>query len=260
MSLREWLSAFQRGDLSRAELRQRLQSLGEGGGAADTSLSEGQQGLWMLQSAQPRSYAYNIPICLGLSGPLDPQALQAACIETLRAHPALAAAVVERDGRPQRRGVAAETLPFALHDARTLSEADLHETMSARLREPFALDRGPFMRADLYARGQDSWTLLIVVHHIAFDGGSVDAFMHTLCAAYERAAGGAAQADLATTATTATTAAGFADFVRWERDYVASAAGEAALDYWLRTLDGAQPALGDGDRAPRRPRTVRHAL
>ncbi|BAV98003.1 non-ribosomal peptide synthetase [Lysobacter enzymogenes] len=256
MSLREWLSAFQRGELSRAQLRQRLESLGEGGSEADASLSEGQQGLWMLQSAQPRSYAYNIPICLGLSGPLDLQALQAACIETLRAHPALAAAVVERDGRPQRRSVAAEALPFAVHDARALSEPDLHEAMSARLREPFALDRGPFMRADLYARGKDSWTLLIVVHHIAFDGGSVDAFMQTLCAAYERAAGGTTQTDAAATAP----AAGFAEFVRWERDYVASAAGEAALDYWLRTLDGAQPALGPGNPAPRRPRTVRHAL
>ncbi|MGD6027696.1 condensation domain-containing protein, partial [Xanthomonas citri pv. citri] len=112
------------------------------------------------------------------------------------------------------------------------------------------------MRADLYARGKDSWTLLIVVHHIAFDGGSVDAFMQTLCAAYERAAGGTTQTDAAATAP----AAGFAEFVRWERDYVASAAGEAALDYWLRTLDGAQPALGPGNPAPRRPRTVRHAL
>ncbi|MET4727078.1 amino acid adenylation domain-containing protein [Lysobacter enzymogenes] len=260
MSLREWLSAFQRGELSRAQLRQRLESLGEGGSEADASLSEGQQGLWMLQSAQPRSYAYNIPICLGLSGPLDPQALQAACIETLRAHPALAAAVVERDGRPQRRGIAAEALPFAVHDARALSEPDLHEAMSARLREPFALDRGPFMRADLYARGKDSWTLLIVVHHIAFDGGSVDAFMQTLCMAYERAAGGTAQASAAVETAAAAPAAGFAEFVRWERDYVASAAGEAALDYWLRTLDGAQPALGPGDRASRRPRTVRHAL
>ena len=48
MSLRESLLAFKRGEISRTELRSRLQQ--EDGG--DLPLSEGQMGLWMLQSCR----------------------------------------------------------------------------------------------------------------------------------------------------------------------------------------------------------------
>ncbi|WP_394537195.1 amino acid adenylation domain-containing protein [Lysobacter enzymogenes] len=253
MNLRELLAAFQRGELSRGQLREGLQSLpppdDEG------ALSEGQQGLWMLQCAQPHSFAYNIPICLRLSGPLDPRALQAACVATLRTHPVLASAVVERDGRPRRRAVAADTLPFAVHAAQGLGEDELAQAMAARLREPFALERGPCMRADLYSRGGDTWLLLIAVHHIGFDGGSVDAFLRTLCSAYERAAGAAPHGPTPDGETR-----GFAEFVRWEREFVASAAGEQARRHWLQALEHAGPALGAGAAGPLRPRTLRHAL
>jgi amino acid adenylation domain-containing protein len=255
MTVRELLIAFQRGELSRADLRRRLQSVDAG----DKPLSEGQQGLWMLQAARPDAFAYNIPLCLRLSGPLDPEALQSACIELLRAHEALASAIVEQDGRPQRKRLAPGTLPFAAHDTGHLSDEQLTARMSARLRVPFALDEGPLMRADLYARGRDAWILLIVVHHIAFDGGSVDAFLRTLCAAYARAA---EHASLAVPVAAPVATNGFDDFVRWERAFVASEAGEVARQYWQRTLAGAAPVLGlSGDPGgARRPRTVRHAL
>ncbi|ROU06209.1 non-ribosomal peptide synthetase [Lysobacter enzymogenes] len=257
MNVRDLLAAFQRGELSRGQLRERLRSLpppdDEG------ALSEGQQGLWMLQCAQPHGYAYNIPIYLRLSGPLDPRALRAACIATLRAHPALASAVVERDGRPRRQAVAAEALPFAVHAAEGWSEHELAQAMQARLREPFALERGPCMRADLYSRGSGTGLLLIAVHHIAFDGGSVDAFLHTLCRAYERAAGASPQ-DAATLGEGRGEGRGFAEFVRWEREFVASDAGEQARRYWLQALEHAGPALGADAAGPARPRTLRHAL
>ena len=213
----------------------------------------------MLQAARPDGFAYNIPLCLRLSGPLDPEALQSACIEALRAHEALASAIVERDGRPRRRRLALATLPFAVHDTGHLSDEQLTARMSARVRAPFALDEGPLMRADLYSRGHDAWMLLIVVHHIAFDGGSVDAFLRTLCAAYARAA---EHASVAVPVAAPVASLGFDDFVRWERAFVASDAGETSRRYWQRTLAGAAPALGlIGDPGgARRPRTVRRSL
>ena len=252
MTVRELLIAFQRGELPRAELRRKLQEATTG----DLPLSEGQQGLWMLQSVRPDAFAYNIPICLHLSGPLDPEALRCACIEVLRTHDVLASAIVEREGRPRRKRVAPETLPFAIHNAENLSDELLTARMSERLRTPFALAEGPLMRVDLYARGHDAWTLLIVVHHIAFDGGSVDAFLRTLCTAYARAAGHAS-ADIPPAP-----AQGFDAFVRHEQALLASEAGEAAGRYWQRTLEGVAPTLGLGGTpgGARRARTVRHAL
>lgn len=255
MSVRELLIAFQRGDLTRDELRLRLQQQS----AADLPLSQGQQGLWMLQSVEPDSCAYNIPICLRLSGPLDESALKSACLELLRVHGQLASAIVERDGRPQRKPLAPDTLPFAVHAAGHLSDAQIAQAMSARLQTPFALEQGPFMRVDLYAQGRDTWWLLIVVHHIAFDGGSVDAFMHTLCSSYERAADRSPDRP---TLTIADSARGFDEFVAWERDFIASDAGERARQYWLRQLHGAGAALnlGSDSGGAGNARTVRHAL
>lgn len=217
----------------------------------------------MLQAARPDAFAYNIPFCLRLSGLLDLEALKSACVEVLRTHEVLASAIVERDGRLQRRGVAPETLLFAVHDTGHLSDEQLMACMSARLRVPFALDEGPLMRADLYAQGPAVSMLLIVVHHIAFDGGSVEAFLRTLCDAYARAAlPASARAALPASEPAPTASNRFDDFVRWERAFVASAQGETSRLYWRRTLEGAGAMLGlsADPGGARRPRTVRHAL
>jgi amino acid adenylation domain-containing protein len=248
MSVRELLVAFKRGDISRTELRRQLQQPA----ANELPLAEGQQGLWMLQSARPDTSAYNIPICLRLSGPVDQEALRSACIEVMRVHEVLASQIVERDGRPLRRRVSPGTLPFAVHACEHLDDEQLTDAMTVELRRPFAMDQGPFMRADLYRHGADTWTLLIVVHHIALDGGSVDAFMRTLCAAYERAATGLPLVAEAT-------ASGFSEFVQWEKEFVGSEAGEASRRHWQRQLDGAGPVLGSAAGGARRSRTVRHA-
>ncbi|UYK77834.1 amino acid adenylation domain-containing protein [Xanthomonas sacchari] len=251
MSVREWLIAFQRGELSRDQLRARLGMQAQ----ADLALSEGQQGLWMLQSVQPDASAYNVPICLQLRGPLDPAALKSACLEVMRVHGSLASAIVERDGLPRRRLLAPDTLPFGMHPAEHLTDEQVIQAMSARLQTPFVLEQGPLMRADLYAQSADRWWLLIVIHHIAFDGGSVDVFMQTLCSCYERAVDRSMQAGTDAPLE-------FSEFVAWERDFIASEAGECARQYWLRHLQGGSTALvlSDSVGGAARARTVRRAL
>lgn len=252
MTVRELLSAFKRGQISRDELRRQLLQHE----VANEPLSEGQQGLWMLQSAKPTSFAYNIPLCLRLQGRLDEKALEGALYEVMRSHRMLASAIVERDGRPQRRSLAPDTLSLTRHAAVHLDDASLMEAMSVRLQQPFVLDEGPLMRADLYSHTDEVWHLLLVVHHIAFDGGSVAVFMQTLCATYERLAKGLS------TAATQMSALDFGAFVQWERDFVASEAGAASLQFWKQKLHGATPVLGLGlaTADPCRPHTLRHAL
>ena len=195
-------------------------------------LSEGQKGLWVLQSLYPQGNSYNVPLAFRVSG-LDLDALERACRWLGQAFPLLTARVVDQDGElEQREGALPElrrlTLPKGM---------DPLDFARRRAGLPFALaDEAP-ARFELLgggALGADHHILLIVVHHMAFDGASAVVLAQALWNAYGRFASGA-------DAPARPAAADFADFVAWEREFLDSDRGQAQLRHWRQELAGDLP-------------------
>jgi non-ribosomal peptide synthetase component F/acyl carrier protein len=112
-----------------------------------------------------------MPLAVHLDGEVDVVALRAAVGTVLRRHPLLGTEVVDRDG-----------VPHLVPATPTLTETD--DDVAAVLgRETAAPFTGPLCRFTLVRR-RGGVSLVVVAHHLVFDGTSKDVLVHDLAAAY----------------------------------------------------------------------------
>ena len=143
-----------------------------------TSLA--QNGIWFTEHAVDAGSAYHIPLSVVLRGDLDADALAAACGDVVTRHPLLACGLSESDG------------VLTLADTeRPVLERVTEEALSKRelITRPFG--DGPLARFTLLER-PDAYELLIVVHHMVFDGASKDILLRDLAACYNARVAGTA--------------------------------------------------------------------
>ncbi|NUO99743.1 MAG: amino acid adenylation domain-containing protein, partial [Nonomuraea sp.] len=144
-------------------------------------LSYAQERLWFLHRLEGPSPTYNLPVALRLSGPLDRTALRAALGDVQVRHEIL------RTIFPGHHGTARQVVlppsPVDL-DVTDVPAEDLAARMEPAARHPFDLTTEIPMRAHLYATGPGEHVLLLVIHHIAGDEGSLRPFLKDLGEAY----------------------------------------------------------------------------
>ncbi|MER6910545.1 amino acid adenylation domain-containing protein [Streptomyces sp. NPDC000594] len=151
-----------------------------------TSIPAGpaQQGVWVNERLAPLGSVHHMPFAVRFEGPLDLPALTAACADLAARHPALTWTVHDDNGvpyltpgpapEPVVRDITPEALPAELADASAA---------------PFDLTAGPPARLILFRTGEQRATLLVVVHHLVFDGTSTDVFLGDLAACYAHRTG-----------------------------------------------------------------------
>jgi len=167
----------------RAWLEKRLRQKWSSGGAAQeilpladrstAPLSSIQERVWFLQQLQPDAPAFNRPVVLKLTGPLDPAALQQTLNDILERHEVLRTTFPCHNGRPVQVPAANAIWPFSMTDLggsppfQRSSEAKKLATEAAL--KPFDLAGGPLVRACLFRLAPEEHLLLLVIHHIAFE-------------------------------------------------------------------------------------------
>ena len=203
-------------------------------------LSFAQERLWFLEQMTPGSPIHNRPLALRLSGPLDCPALEQALTELLRRHEVLRATFSAEAGRPVQ----------FIHPPRParLRQANLtHLPAGARdeaaeqvavqeAREPIDLAQDPLLRASLLQLGSDEHVLLIVVHHIAFDGWSAQVLTEELTTLYCAFSSGLPSPlpELPVQ---------YADYAQWQRQRLEGERLNEQLSYWTAKLTGCPPSL-----------------
>jgi len=226
-------------------------ALREDGGAA-SPLSFSQQRLWFLHRWDPDSPAYNLPFAARLSGLLDAGALAWSLDQIARRHEILRTTFFEIDGEPFQAVDDDVTPFFSLEDLSGLEPRERRLGIEALLADagarPFDLASGPLLRAGLFRCAPEDHLLVLVFHHIVFDGWSIGIFLEELAALYAARCGGRSP-ELPILPIQ------YADFARWER---AAAGGEASarqMAYWRKKLAGAPGVLelpADRPRSPER--------
>ncbi|MCX7366149.1 MAG: SDR family NAD(P)-dependent oxidoreductase, partial [Alphaproteobacteria bacterium] len=147
-----------------------------------TPLSEGQKGLWLLHQLAPQTSAYNVPMALRLPE-LDIELLQQACAHMLRRFPILASVFGQRNGEPFQRTETDPRLAFEHERIGATDEATVVELLRARSKRPFDLEHGPLFRVHVISPAGGASHVLLVVHHIVFDGSSAVVLVRSLAAA-----------------------------------------------------------------------------
>ncbi|MFJ6104822.1 amino acid adenylation domain-containing protein [Streptomyces sp. NPDC092359] len=151
-----------------------------------TPASAAQQGIWINERIAPLGSVHHMPFTVRFEGPLDADALAAACADVADRHPALTLTVREEDGVPLLAPGPAPSLTV-----RDTAPDELPAALAAASAEPFDLTAGPPVRFTLLRTDPDHATLLVVAHHIAFDGTSTDVFLTDLAACYAHRTGAA---------------------------------------------------------------------
>ncbi|MEV4751877.1 amino acid adenylation domain-containing protein [Streptosporangium sp. NPDC049248] len=147
--------------------------------SAPVRASLAQQGIWFNERLGGIGTVYTMPFSVTFDGPLDAAALAAAWEGLVARHPVLARAVEERQGVPYL----VPAVPPGLRVADAPRER-LAELVRAEILRPFDLAAGPLVRAVLYREGAGRATLLVVAHHIVFDGESTSVFLRDLAELY----------------------------------------------------------------------------
>jgi amino acid adenylation domain-containing protein len=200
-------------------------------------LSFAQQRLWFLEQFHGPGPAYNLPFAWRLAGELDAVALAAALNDVAGRHESLRTVFVTDDGQPYQQVIPAEeaVVPVTITAARA---DDLAGLIDAAARHEFDLASELPIRASLFTLGEQEHVLLLLCHHIASDGWSVQVLMSDLALAYAARRDGRAPG-------WAPLPVQYADYTLWQRDLLgAEGAGpdrgvlSGQVGYWKQALAG----------------------
>ncbi|WP_249643969.1 amino acid adenylation domain-containing protein [Nocardia sputi] len=229
-------------------------------------LSAAQRRLWFLNrfnagggSAPGQSAgAYNVPLVLRMTGSLNVDALIRALHAVQARHETLRTVFPESDGAPAQ--VVLDPAEAAISLARATVRPEQVEGIVRRFAAPgFDLAAAVPIRAALISvsTGGDEpaepaeHVLVVVVHHIAMDGWSLEPMAADVAVAYRAACGGNAP-------DWAEPEVQYADYTLWQQDVLGSeddpdSAVSKQLDYWRHTLDGIPELLTVPADRPRPP-------
>jgi amino acid adenylation domain-containing protein len=151
-------------------------------------LSDAQRRLWLLDRLVPESPLYNLPEAVRLRGPLDRAALAGALTAVVARHAVLRTGFAVRDHEPVQVIAGCAELPLPLADLRHLPAAAREAAALAgaelAARAPFDLGTPPLLRAALFRLAAEDHLLVLVLHHVAADGWSLDVLFRDLAAGY----------------------------------------------------------------------------
>lgn len=196
-------------------------------------LSYAQERQWFLWQLDPHSSAYHVPSALRLKGPLDQVALQRAFDTLVARHDSLRTHLQQEADRTVQ--VVSPQARIELVSEPT-DEAQLKTRVEALVARPFDLRQGPLMRVNLLRLAAEEHVLVLVQHHIISDGWSMQVMVDELVQLYAAYSQGQALQLPAMPIQ-------YADYAKWQRDWMEAGEKARQLDYWRDLLGGEQPVL-----------------
>ncbi|HEY5811150.1 MAG TPA: condensation domain-containing protein, partial [Terrimicrobiaceae bacterium] len=239
----------------RGILMQRLQEKGQGSPRDPihrrnhqelAPLSFAQERLWFLAALEPESVAYNLGQAYRLKGPLTVAALEKSLAEIVNRHEVLRTTFASEDGKAVQLVTPHQPAKLPVVDLTNFPEAERLGRASKYAEEeflrPFSLTSGRLVRSKLYRLTEIEHLLVIVVHHIAFDGWSSGIFDRELSEFYNALCRGKEPV-------LSILPIQYADYAVWQRGQQEGASLES-LSYWKDALKDA-PFLELPTDAPR---------
>ncbi|MGY1880771.1 non-ribosomal peptide synthase/polyketide synthase [Pseudomonas reactans] len=196
-------------------------------------LSYAQERQWFLWLLDPESTAYHVPSALRLKGQLDLDALQRSFDTLVARHESLRTHLHQGDEQTVQVILPEARIEIALVRS---DEAQVKAQVEAEIARPFNLQEGPLLRATLLCLSEDEHVLVLVQHHIVSDGWSMQIMVDELVQLYSAYSQGQAVQLPALPIQ-------YADYARWQREWMDAGEKARQLAYWQTLLGGEQPVL-----------------
>lgn len=219
-----------------------------GSGTQPSTPSPGEMRMWTAQRLEPSSAARNLAVAVDVPAELSAEVIVAAVVDVIDRHETLRTRYPNDGGRV--RAVVEPSRNVIADVIAEVETTDLAAAERAVAGEPIDPSIGPPMRIRLLRSDTGARSLVIVVHHIAVDGASLEVLGRDFRVALAaRAAGRASEF--------APVPVRYADYRNWIAELVGTpdrptAQAQENLAYWRAVLHDRpeQPALPVGDIDP----------
>jgi amino acid adenylation domain-containing protein len=192
-----------------------------------------QRRLWFIEQMGGTDAAYNVPVVIRVRGTLDEMALWQALSDLVQRHEVLRTTIVSVGGEVYQDIALRACLALRTVDLSAANEiqlqAELERHKVAEGRRPFDLGKGPLIRARLLRLRADEHLLLVTMHHIVCDGWSLGVFFRELAQLYDAHRSGRSDP-------LPSLHIQYADYARWQQQWLSGEALEDQLSYWRTRL------------------------
>ncbi|MBE6051736.1 MAG: amino acid adenylation domain-containing protein [Clostridium sp.] len=196
------------------------------------SLSLSQQRMWFLNQVDSENAFYNAPVVLEFSGKLNVDILKETLNKIVERHEIIRTEYFEDDGESYQRikNIKLEVpyIDMSLEDDKDKMAQDY---IDKYIRLPFDLGKAPLMRASILKLDDEKNILVVVMHHIIFDGWSLGLFFKELNVIYDSLKNGRPipLKELKVQ---------YSDYALWEKERYLSGALDKQIDFWKKKLQG----------------------
>ena len=214
-------------------------------------LSFAQERMWFIEQLEPNSPVHNIPAVFRLTGSLNVAVLEKSLNALVARHEVLRSSFAAAGGQPIQVLAPHVSVSLPVVDLRGQPDAarEAETLIASEVQRPFQLFRGPLLRARLLRLTDTEGLFVLVTHHLVFDGLSTQILLRDLSALYESFSAGRAPL-------LPPLPIQYADFARWQREWLGTDVLAGHLAYWKRQLAGAQRLQMPTDRPRPRVQTV----
>ncbi|MDV7278362.1 non-ribosomal peptide synthetase, partial [Rhodococcus oxybenzonivorans] len=197
-------------------------------------VSFAQQRMWFVNQFDTSSAAYNIPMVVRISGPLDIAALSAALMDVVTRHESLRTVYPLTDEGPVQVVQPVDAAQLELTPIPILDDKHLRERIDDVIATTFDVTVRAPLRAEVFRVDPFTHVFALVVHHIAADGWSLVPLARDMTTAYAARTQGHAP-------DWKPLPVQYGDFALWQREVLGSAEDPTSplseqLTYWRTTL------------------------
>jgi amino acid adenylation domain-containing protein len=210
------------------------------------SLSAAQEGIWIATQLQREEPLYNESFTIHINEYVDLVALEQALNVFIERHSALRSGFVKTDSGIAQQVQKPARLQLQFIDLRSIAEGKRESEFSRRAgkeaRHLFDLGQSPLMRAALFQLAQDKFRLYLVNHHIIADAYSLYEVLRPELQALYRQISNDKPVEVPPPS------GQYANYVRWQSEYLAGKTVDEDRAYWERQLTGITPLELPTDR------------
>ncbi|MBL3659085.1 non-ribosomal peptide synthetase, partial [Fulvivirga sediminis] len=193
-------------------------------------LSFSQERLWFIDRLEGSTH-YHIPTILKLAPEIQEEGIKYAVNEIVNRHEILRTVYKEDKLGAHQEVMPPAKWPIIVSES---SEENLQKSINEITKKPFDLSSDSMLRVGLIKLPSGHKVLILVVHHIAFDGWSQPVFIQELKTFYGKWVSG-------DTAKLPPLPVQYADYAMWQRTYMQGETLEKTMTFWERQLKGLSP-------------------
>ena len=141
-------------------------------------LSMVQKGIWLDCQLDQESVVYNIPFACKLVGKVDVEVIKESIFRILDRHESWRTVIRQENDEVFQEVLAEPKLDFSFFDmiGENVDDDKVAEIGKKFVSQPIDLENGPLVRFALYQTKENTFYLILVAHHIVYDGSSASIF------------------------------------------------------------------------------------